>query len=263
MKLLPTGRAWESGSGMGKRLNVHLLDYRLGLLLATLIVCTGCNDSPGAYTLMSAGMAMRASDSSLTLEQRQASGLLADVLAIEGQRLHETQVARAGRSEINVNVGQAGSQRSTPSKEAPSNFYRGSLANGAYYEGEIRNGKLDGFGTWMKDGWKYVGQIRAGLWDGQGTMTWPEGHRYVGEWKNGKRHGEGTFTYADGQKYVGEWKNDKRHGQGTNTNPDGSRYVGQWKSGKHHGYGTLTSPDGTVQSGYWRAGDYIGEAPEG
>ena len=55
------------------------------------------------------------------------------------------------------------------------------------YEGEIRNGKPDGFGIliWF-DGRKYVGNFKDGKMDGQGTLTFSSGEKYVGEWKDGK-----------------------------------------------------------------------------
>ena len=78
------------------------------------------------------------------------------------------------------------------------------------YEGEIRNGKPDGFGIliWF-DGIKYVGNFKDGKEHGQGTFTSPDGTKYVGEWKDGKKHGQGTETWSSGWKYVGEWREGK------------------------------------------------------
>jgi len=55
------------------------------------------------------------------------------------------------------------------------------------YEGEIRNGKPDGFGILIRfDGKKYVGEWKDGKYDGQGTETLSSGWKYVGEWREGK-----------------------------------------------------------------------------
>ena len=55
------------------------------------------------------------------------------------------------------------------------------------YEGEIRNGKPDGFGILIRfDGKKYVGEWKDGMRSGQGTETWSSGWKYVGEWREGK-----------------------------------------------------------------------------
>ena len=75
------------------------------------------------------------------------------------------------------------------------------------YEGEIKNGKPDGFGilTYINlvscspvCGKKYVGEFKDGLRHGQGTHTWSDGSMYVGKYKDGKRNGHGTMTYSSG-----------------------------------------------------------------
>jgi len=33
----------------------------------------------------------------------------------------------------------------------------------------------------------YEGEFKDGKYDGQGTYTWSDGRKYVGEWKDGKR----------------------------------------------------------------------------
>ena len=109
------------------------------------------------------------------------------------------------------------------------------------YEGEIKNGKPDGFGilTYINlvscrpvCGKKYVGEFKDGYRNGQGTHTWSEGSMYVGKYKDGKRNGQGIHTWSEGDKYVGEFKDGMRSGQGTYTFSDGKKYVGEWKDGK-------------------------------
>ena len=72
---------------------------------------------------------------------------------------------------------------------------------GDKYDGEFRDGKRNGQGTftWLNGG-KYVGEYRDGKFNGQGTLTWPNGDKYVGEFRDGKRTGRGTYTWLNGGK---------------------------------------------------------------
>ena len=84
-------------------------------------------------------------------------------------------------------------------------------------------------------GYKYEGEFKNGKMHGQGTFTWAgewQGQQYVGELKEGYSHGQGTITYKNGDVYNGEWKEGKRHGQGTRTQRNGNESVGEWKGGK-------------------------------
>ena len=106
---------------------------------------------------------------------------------------------------------------------------------------------------------KYEGEIKNGEMDGLGFMTYPYGEKsVVGEWKNGKewntkhtkkdgkRNGQGTMTYSDGDKYVGEYKNGKQNGQGTYTFSNGDKYAGEYKDGKIWN-GTEYDKDGNIE----------------
>jgi len=110
---------------------------------------------------------------------------------------------------------------------------------------------------------KYEGEIKNGKMDGLRVLTYPyDGKRILGEWKNGKEwntkltkkdgtllgkfeNGEwivswGVLDYFDESKYEGEIKNKLPNGQGTMTYTDGVKYVGEYKDGKRHGQGTYT-----------------------
>jgi len=106
---------------------------------------------------------------------------------------------------------------------------------------------------------KYEGEIKNGEMDGLGFMTYLYGEKsVVGEWKNGKewntkhtkkdgkRNGQGTMTYSDGDKYVGEYKNGKENGQGTYTFSNGDKYAGEYKDGKIWN-GTEYDKDGNIE----------------
>jgi hypothetical protein len=78
------------------------------------------------------------------------------------------------------------------------------------YEGEIKNGKPNGYGSsTFPNGTKYVGKFQHGKKHGQGTLSMTDGREYVGKYKDGEPDGQGVLTYADGEKYVGEYKNGK------------------------------------------------------
>ena len=127
------------------------------------------------------------------------------------------------------------------------------LSDGSKYEGEFKDGILNGQGTFTSSGGsKYVGKFRNGKRNGHGTFTSPDGSKYVGKFRKGKRNGQGIFTWSDGGKYEGEWKNGVFHGQGAVTLADGEKYVGDWKNNKKHGQGTYTFLDSSKYAGEFR-----------
>lgn len=119
-------------------------------------------------------------------------------------------------------------------------------------------GQTNAVGKLNIRGGVYEGEIKNSKANGQGTWTHPAGYKYVGEIKDGDRTGQGTMTWPSGDTYVGAWKDDLRNGQGTFTKPDGTKYVGEWKAGEPNGRGTLTQENGTKTSGLWKNGEYIG-----
>jgi len=131
--------------------------------------------------------------------------------------------------------------------------------DGAKYEGEWKDGKMDGQGVCTyTDGAKYEGEWNNNKQNGKGIMTYSNGSKYEGEyegeWKNGKKHGQGVYTYTDGSKYEGEWKDDKKHGKGVYTYSNGSKYEGEWKDDKMDGKGVHTYTDGSKYEGEWKDG---------
>ena len=123
---------------------------------------------------------------------------------------------------------------------------------GFKYEGEFKNDKFNGQGTWSKpDGQKYIGEFKDGERNGQGTSTYTGGGKYVGEFKDDLPNGQGTLTFPGGTKYVGEFKDGPFNGQGTYTWADGQKYVGEFKDGLNDGKGVLFKVNGEIQSGTW------------
>ena len=76
------------------------------------------------------------------------------------------------------------------------------------YEGEIVEGKPNGYGVLfiLKD--RYEGSFKNGLMDGQGKYTYPNGSFYEGNWEKGQRSGKGYFISTTGDRYDGLWKLD-------------------------------------------------------
>ncbi len=59
------------------------------------------------------------------------------------------------------------------------------------------------------NGDKYDGEMRDGKYNGQGTYIFANGVKYVGEFKDGSFNGQGTKTYIDGTYAKGIWKDNK------------------------------------------------------
>ena len=80
------------------------------------------------------------------------------------------------------------------------------------WSGACVDGKASGEGRevlYSPDGGQsvYEGEWRNGKKHGQGTYTWADGARYEGEWAYGRAHGYGTYTTVSGKRYTGEWRN--------------------------------------------------------
>ena len=81
----------------------------------------------------------------------------------------------------------------------------------------------------FSNGAKYEGEWKDGEINGQGSMIFENGGKFQGEWKDGKSNGQGTLTLSIGSKYVGEWKDDKEW-NGTDYDKNGN-ITGKWVNG--------------------------------
>lgn len=109
------------------------------------------------------------------------------------------------------------------------------LVQAAYaeYNGDIKNGLRDGYGTLIYEGGdKYVGNFKKNLFNGKGIFYFTGGSKYEGGFKNGLFDGYRVFTYSDGSKYEGEFKNDLYNGNGTFTDEDGNVTKGIFQDGE-------------------------------
>ena len=128
------------------------------------------------------------------------------------------------------------------------------------WTGACLNGIAQGRGVleWFQNGkpnGRYEGEVREGKLDGQGVFTWPDGQRYEGEFRDGRRDGHGILVDFNGNRYEGEWHNDKLNGPGVAVDiHTGARYEGEFRDDKAHGFGTFWRPSGTVYRGTWKDG---------
>ena len=76
-----------------------------------------------------------------------------------------------------------------------------------WYEGEVLDGKAEGYGTAYSDEGNilYIGEWKDGNYNGHGIERSTDGKRiqYNGEWKDGYKHGRGTEY-----DYLCDWNND-------------------------------------------------------
>ncbi len=133
----------------------------------------------------------------------------------------------------------------------------------AFYTGDNRNGKFEGYGAWYwKDGSIYYGQFKGDNMNGQGVLidTEKNGEITSGIWKDGKlvrNVDERDFDLIYGSKngfaikltrygrYAGQLSDGAPNGQGTLRCYTGFTIVGNcFKDGKVIGKGMLECPDG-------------------
>ena len=60
----------------------------------------------------------------------------------------------------------------------------------------------------------YEGEYKNGKRNGQGTYYYDSGEKYIGEWKDGLREGKGIFYWDDGTYWEGNFTNNEMNGKG-------------------------------------------------
>ena len=130
--------------------------------------------------------------------------------------------------------------------------------NGDKFQGEIKNGIRDGFGTYYyHNGDKYEGMWLKGKKHGMGTLYYKEGNLFVGHWKNSEKEGIGTLYTKSGEKFYGEFKSGRRNGKGILTSPDNNRYIGYFKDSRKNGVGIMHYNKGKIALEEWNSGILI------
>lgn len=72
---------------------------------------------------------------------------------------------------------------------------------GSKYEGEVKNGNMDGRGKFtMANNNIYIGEMKEGQFHGKGTLYFPQIGRYEGRWDRGKVI-KGKYVFEDGLVY--------------------------------------------------------------
>lgn len=86
--------------------------------------------------------------------------------------------------------------------------------SGFSWSGGTSEGRLHGYGIQKFSAWgSYEGEMKRGFREGYGTLNWG-GFRYSGNWSQSLFHGFGHLTTAS-YRYVGEFVKGKKHGYGT------------------------------------------------
>ncbi len=102
-----------------------------------------------------------------------------------------------------------------------------------YYEGEWKDGKRHGRGTYyIANGDRYEGEWKRGERNVRLTWYFTNGDRYEGDWKDGKRDGQGAYYFSNGDRHVGWWKDNKPNGRGTYYSANGHHFKGEWVDGE-------------------------------
>ncbi len=100
--------------------------------------------------------------------------------------------------------------------------------NGDKYEGEWKNGSIDGFGCYQYSiGEKYVGYYANNRRNGHGRYLYKNGIIYEGNWDNGNQKGLGCYIYGNGV-YMGECDLGFRNGKVNLNSMKGSVFVQRW-----------------------------------
>lgn len=63
-------------------------------------------------------------------------------------------------------------------------------ADGSRYEGEFKDNKINGEGTYTTADGKYEGKFKDGMYNGKGTYIYSDGSKYEGEFKDGRYLGK-------------------------------------------------------------------------
>lgn len=138
------------------------------------------------------------------------------------------------------------------------------LPSGASYEGEVLNGKWQGYGEMkFQNRDVYKGEWNEGIMHGNGEYFFydKEKRRYTANYKGdfviGKREGSGEMQYPNKDKYIGQWQNDQRTGEGICWFSNGDCFFGLWRFDEMI-RGTYHLANGDVYDGEIKNGNFNG-----
>jgi hypothetical protein len=124
------------------------------------------------------------------------------------------------------------------------------------WEGNWRNGQLNGDGKFSSSTLTYHGKWVNGEFSGQGVeKTLTSGKVFTGQFKNHRWY-KGRVVFSDGTYSQGQWVNGKLSGYVVETLKSGAIFKGHYQKGKRHGKGTYIFTDGSSQNvtGVWKNG---------
>ena len=115
------------------------------------------------------------------------------------------------------------------------------FADGAWYRGEVKNGRIHGQGEYESAfGELVIGNFNNGVLHGKnGNFKNHSGETFMGEWYYGELHGEGTYKNPKGDSYVGYWNHHMKHGRGISTYSDKGEFQGYYSNDVRTGKGVL------------------------
>jgi hypothetical protein len=123
--------------------------------------------------------------------------------------------------------------------------------NGDTFDGDFKNGYIEGFGVFQKGSCIYKGEWKNNLAHGLGECKHVDGSVYKGSWDKGKKV-FGTLYFPNGDVYEGNFLNQDIHGRGIMKYNDYSVYEGDFVLGQKHGYGIKTMTNGNRYEGFWK-----------
>ena len=142
------------------------------------------------------------------------------------------------------------------------NVYEGQFKNGilngegeeytliSKYKGQFIDGKKEGQGTLETDSEVYEGNFERGNKNGKGKIHFIKTDNfYEGDFSQGKIEGRGKFKWANGDYYEGDFLNGILHGTGTYYWQNGDIYEGSYVNGKRSGRGKLQNASGKIYDG--------------
>jgi hypothetical protein len=103
----------------------------------------------------------------------------------------------------------------------------------AQFRGAMKDGRPEGYGTYFDhSGLAYEGEWKNGVMEGQGTLRLSSADQYVGQFRAGKANGTGRYIDVTGEIFDGQFIDGLREGRGTTTLPNGSTYRSAWSGGQ-------------------------------
>uniref|UniRef100_A0A667WVS1 Alsin Rho guanine nucleotide exchange factor ALS2 n=1 Tax=Myripristis murdjan TaxID=586833 RepID=A0A667WVS1_9TELE len=130
------------------------------------------------------------------------------------------------------------------------------LSKSDCYQGQWRDGKIHGFGTFRyASGEVYEGCFHDGQRHGygmlsSGRLTRTSSSVFIGQWVHDRKTGYGVYDdITRGEKYMGLWQDDQRQGNAVVVTQFGLYYEGTFRDNRMTGPGLLLADDDTVFHG--------------